>query len=318
MIKYLKKNWPINILFTILLFVNGCAYHKIEKLKEMPENNNNFSNTLSNAYLEFALSEMNDMHDEIDAAYFADKGIKAKTGLKVYPEEIQNWDINDSYVEEASRKRKEILSLYKSKIIEKNPNIIAQAQLGFDCWLEQLEEGWQTKDIEKCYNMMNSNIKIAMNSYNDEKNTAKKLKPLMSPTEVTQIKDVKEIKNIEDTDTKQKFEIYFEHDVFKLNLKHKNTINNIINNYAKKDVTIYEIVGHTDRSGTKEYNLILSKLRANAVKQFLLKKGLSDFNINTFYYGETKPKIDTKDGVKEKINRRVEIFINNTNQLSRL
>jgi len=315
MIKYLKNNWPINILFAILLFVNGCAYHKIEKLKEMPENSNNFSKELSNAYLEFALREMNDMHDEIDAAYFADKGIKAKTGLKVYPEKIHNWDINDRFKEEAIRKRKEILALHKSKIIKENPNLVAQAQLGFDCWLEQLEEGWQTKDIEKCYNMMNSNIKIAMNSFKDEKKISNNV---ISSTEIAQIKDVKEITTIEDKETKQKFEIYFEHDVFKLNLKQQNILNNIIKKYINKDVTIFEIVGHTDRSGTKEYNLILSKLRANAVRQFLLNKGLSDYNISTFYYGETKPKIDTKDGIKEKRNRRVEIFINNANQLSHL
>jgi len=318
MLKYLNKNWPINILFSILLFVNGCAYHKIEKLKEMPDNNNSFSEALSNAYLEFALSEMNDMHDEIDAAYFADKGIKAKTGLKVYPEEVHYWDIDNKFKKEAFQKRKEIITLHKSKIIEKNPNILAQAQLGFDCWLEQLEEGWQTKDIDLCYNMMNSNIQTAINLFKDEKQVTKSPKTVISPTEMTQIKDVKEIKNIEDKETKKKFEIYFEHDVFKLNIKHQNILNNIINKYTNKGVTIFEIIGHTDRSGTKEYNLILSKLRANAVRQFLLKKGLSDFNISTFYYGETKPKIDTKDGVKEKRNRRVEIFVNNTNQLSRL
>ena len=73
--------------------------------------------------------------------------------------------------------------------------------------------------------------------------------------------------------------------------------------------TFFEIIGHTDTSGTKEYNLILSKLRANSVKQFLLKKGLSAFNISTFYYGETKPKIKTNDGVKELQNRRVEIYL---------
>ena len=73
--------------------------------------------------------------------------------------------------------------------------------------------------------------------------------------------------------------------------------------YGHVENTFYEIIGHTDTSGTKEYNLILSKLRANAVKQFLLRKGLSAYNISTFYYGESKPKIQTNDGVKELQNR---------------
>ena len=134
----------------------------------------------------------------------------------------------------------------------------------------------KTKDIDLCYNMMNSNIQTAINLFKDEKQVTKTPKTVISPTEMTQIKDVKEIKNIEDKETKKKFEIYFEHDVFKLNIKHHNILNNIINKYTNKGVTIFEIIGHTDRSGTKEYNLILSKLRANAVRQFLLKKGLSD------------------------------------------
>ena len=44
----------------------------------MPNSDNKFSNALSDVYLIFALSEMNDMQDDIDAAYFADKGINAK------------------------------------------------------------------------------------------------------------------------------------------------------------------------------------------------------------------------------------------------
>ncbi len=318
------KNITTNIIFIILLLSSGCAYHKIEKLKEMPDNVNNFSKALSDAYLEFALSEMNDMHDEVDAAYFANKGINAKLGQKVLPEKVNNWKIDKKYLQEVNLKRSELLKIINSDRAKKFPILTARAQLGFDCWLEQLEENWQTEDIAKCYNMMNSNMQTVSNETSSSNKKITKIenikqKSKVTDLEITQIKDVKEIKKVENTNVKQKFELYFDHDVFKLNLKMKNMINNILTNYNTKKETIIEIIGHADRSGPEEYNLILSKLRANSVRQHLLSKGVSEFNVSTYYYGETKPKLITADGVKEKINRRVEIFINNKeSQVSRL
>ena len=78
MINDLKNNYYLYLLFIILLITNGCAYHNIEELKATPKSNNQFSQALSDNYLEFALYEMNEMHDEYDAAYFAKKGIQAK------------------------------------------------------------------------------------------------------------------------------------------------------------------------------------------------------------------------------------------------
>ena len=67
MLNYLRKKCHINLLFLVILLSNGCAYHSIEKLKSTHNNNNQFSQALSDAYLEFALYEMNEMHDEIDS-----------------------------------------------------------------------------------------------------------------------------------------------------------------------------------------------------------------------------------------------------------
>ena len=45
------------------------------------------------------------------------------------------------------------------------------------------------------------------------------------------------------------------------------------------------------------------------MKKYLRSLGIVEESISTFYFGEKKPKILTKDGIKEKTNRRVEIFI---------
>lgn len=70
-----------------------------------------------------------------------------------------------------------------------------------------------------------------------------------------------------------------------------------------------EIKGHTDNVGEKDYNQKLSEQRAEAVKQYLISKGILATRITAQGFGETKPiaSNDTKDG-REK-NRRVEFIV---------
>ena len=315
MLNYLIKKCHINLLFLIILLSNGCAYHNIEKLKSTPSNNNQFSQALSDVYLEFALYEMNEMHDEIDAAYFAEKGYKARTGQEVLPELINSWDIDVILLNEVNNKRKELISTLSTNRAKDFPILTARTQLGFDCWLEQLEESWQKDHIKKCYDMMNTGLMtLSQSNINHnkdvvEKTIIKKTKTKKVINEKEEIKKIKEIKNIENIEDKLKFEIYFAHNIYKLNNDIKYSIKNIYDNYLGDNNFTIEVIGHTDRSGSEQYNITLSKLRANSVKKYLKSLGIVEDSISTFYFGETKPKILTKDGIKEKINRRVEIFI---------
>ncbi len=70
-----------------------------------------------------------------------------------------------------------------------------------------------------------------------------------------------------------------------------------------------EISGHTDNTGSDEFNNKLSLDRADAVKTYLLGAGIDGNRIKTKGYGKTKPKEsnDTEEG--RAINRRVEFVI---------
>lgn len=71
-----------------------------------------------------------------------------------------------------------------------------------------------------------------------------------------------------------------------------------------------EIGGHTDYIGTKDYNLFLSRKRAEAVKDFLTKKGIDARRIKAVGYGKSKPLAsndDERDG--RQLNRRVEFKV---------
>ncbi len=70
-----------------------------------------------------------------------------------------------------------------------------------------------------------------------------------------------------------------------------------------------DLTGHTDRSGGDAYNMALSLKRANAVKEQLVKLGLTADQITVVGKGETAPMVATPDGVREPQNRRVEIVL---------
>jgi len=78
-------------------------------------------------------------------------------------------------------------------------------------------------------------------------------------------------------------------------------------NIIKKHNVKVQIAGHTDNTGTLTNNLELSKKRAEAVKNFLLKKGVRDELIETVGFGDTQPIAgnDTEEGKAR--NRRVEM-----------
>lgn len=71
-----------------------------------------------------------------------------------------------------------------------------------------------------------------------------------------------------------------------------------------------EIAGHTDNIGTAAYNMQLSQRRAEAVKDYLVKKGIDPRRITAKGYGKTRP-LASNDDEKEgrELNRRVEFRV---------
>jgi outer membrane protein OmpA-like peptidoglycan-associated protein len=68
-----------------------------------------------------------------------------------------------------------------------------------------------------------------------------------------------------------------------------------------------QIDGHTDSSGIAEKNLILSKLRAEAVKNYLTSKGIDGARLIAEGFGSAKPLQSNETFEGRKRNRRVEL-----------
>lgn len=69
------------------------------------------------------------------------------------------------------------------------------------------------------------------------------------------------------------------------------------------------VEGHTDSAGAADYNLNLSKQRAQSVTNYLISKGIWEGRLTTNWYGLTQPKADNSTAAGKAKNRRVELAI---------
>lgn len=97
--------------------------------------------------------------------------------------------------------------------------------------------------------------------------------------------------------------VLFDYDSSKLTNEAKSIINKQVNILKKGSFNIV-VEGHTDERGTREYNIGLGERRAQAVKDYLISKGLSGDKIYVISYGKERPAVDEHSPEAWKQNRR--------------
>lgn len=80
----------------------------------------------------------------------------------------------------------------------------------------------------------------------------------------------------------------------------------ILKEYPDSNVLVE---GHTDSAGPEDYNMNLSKQRAQSVTNYLTEKGIMAGRLTTKWYGEAQPKADNSTSAGKAQNRRVELAI---------
>ena len=99
----------------------------------------------------------------------------------------------------------------------------------------------------------------------------------------------------------------FDKSVIKPEAKAK--LDDLVSKLAGVNLEVIVAVGHTDWIGTDEYNLGLSKRRSDAIKQYLVSKGIEANRIYTEGKGEKQPVADNRTAEGRAKNRRVEIEV---------
>ncbi|MBL0897623.1 MAG: OmpA family protein [Reyranella sp.] len=105
------------------------------------------------------------------------------------------------------------------------------------------------------------------------------------------------------------FMVFFDWDRANLSAQALNTIKQAAGAYKTKGNARVTATGHTDTSGSEQYNMALSLRRANAVKDALVREGVPATAISVVGRGEQGLLVQTGPNVREPQNRRVEIVI---------
>ena len=87
----------------------------------------------------------------------------------------------------------------------------------------------------------------------------------------------------------------------------KKSIDEAVDKLKGVDVEQIIATGHTDSIGTEQYNQKLSERRAEAVKQYLVSKGVPASKVTTIGKGESQPVATNKTKEGRQKNRRVDI-----------
>lgn len=103
--------------------------------------------------------------------------------------------------------------------------------------------------------------------------------------------------------------VYFDSGKSSLQTVSYTELNELFEYLSLKKAIKIEIAGHTDNVGDDAANMKLSAARAEAVKNYLIKKGISSERIKTSAFGETKPVADNETAQGRAKNRRIEVNV---------
>lgn len=103
--------------------------------------------------------------------------------------------------------------------------------------------------------------------------------------------------------------VYFDSGADTLDETARSVLDQAADRYRNTGYAGIVLAGHTDRAGSAVENMGLSQRRTNAVRAYLARPfgGVPDGSVVTEAFGETRPAVDTADGVREPRNNRVEI-----------
>lgn len=101
--------------------------------------------------------------------------------------------------------------------------------------------------------------------------------------------------------------LFYDYDSAALTDQHRAILADLLEMHRAGLAARFSVEGHSDTAHTDEDSLAVSRRRAWAVHDYLVEAGVPAAAIRVSYHGEARPMVVTEDGVREPINRRVEI-----------
>lgn len=269
-------------LFCILVstMLAACGT-KLEQAEQAQPSQDLHKAALYDGYLGLSKMEYGE-GDYQDSDFFADRALLASDDKKIEPQVISARVLPvDKLNEMAIARRKVITALYRGAA-EKAPQAAAEAQVKFDCWMQEQEENFQPDDIAACRNAFDASIA--------------KINAALSPDAAQVISDDRLV-----------YEVFFDFDSDKLSgtaSEHVQAIAEITKSY---ETPLVAVIGNADQVGATQYNLELSQRRANAVAKELEAAGVKILGV--YASGDQAPAVANPERTPEQANRRALIVV---------
>lgn len=103
--------------------------------------------------------------------------------------------------------------------------------------------------------------------------------------------------------------VFFPFDSYAITAEAGEVLDRAAETIRQRNIELIRLEGHTDTVGTSEYNLRLSRRRAEAVRNGLIERGVPPTNVYISAKGESDLRVETADEVKNQSNRYVQIFV---------
>ncbi|MBI2187202.1 MAG: OmpA family protein [Acidobacteria bacterium] len=104
-------------------------------------------------------------------------------------------------------------------------------------------------------------------------------------------------------------DVHFDFDRFNLRPDVLTILDDAITKLQSNPDLNVTIEGHCDSIGTVEYNLALGERRANAVRDYLVNRGIAASRLRSVSYGEERPIADNSTAAGRAMNRRAHLMV---------
>ena len=252
---------------------------ELQKAERVSPQGSTFDNSLYEGYMDQSRKEFAE-GDYRASDDFAVRAMASGAGNSVEPDDISYRRVPRDKLREMADNRQRLMAAMADGAAERKPIEAAEAQVKYDCWIQEVEENRQPEDIAAC----RDGFMTALAKLED--------RPVAAAAPAPQPKSGPWVVN-------------FEFDRSELTPNARAILTEMIEEAKKSGFQTISLGGHTDLVGPADYNKELSRRRYRAVADFLIESGIEKQKIVGAGFGLNKPVVDTPE--PEKRNRRVEI-----------
>lgn len=264
----------------VLGLLGGCAWIEFADVERLQKTGTNFDRTLYDGYLALSRSEYEE-GDLIDQHRFADRARMAAAGEPFEPEALSFRKLTSEQRGRLGDGRFRLMKALDGGARENAPVEAAQAQVAFDCWMQESEEG-ESPDAEACRTDFEAALARALAAPAPAAAATAAMAPLPAPRT-----------------------IFFGFNSDTLSGEAKATLDQAVADWQGAEAKWLVVSGYADLAGDQAYNQALSERRADATVLYLLERGFPARNISIRSFGEEDPAVQTSDDTPEVGNRRV-------------